>query len=101
MRQESQLMEKYSPTMETTAPAKSVSSILTRSFQPAQARITFFCIPIKCSQTEERFRKEPVIISVAPLAKAICNNLVPLVVVSTSVFPSINSLGYSKDELPY
>ena len=44
---------------------------------------------------------EPVMISVAPLAKAMCNSFVPLVVVSTRIFPCINSLGYSKEELPY
>ena len=39
-------------------------------------------------------------ISVAPLSRAMCSNLVPLVVVNTSVLPCINEEGYSKGELP-
>ena len=83
-----------------TDPANNVSSRLKRSFHPAQPSTTFFFSFSKKSQTADMFGKEPEIIVSAFFSNAICNNLVPLVVVSTNVLPSINSLVYSNGELP-
>src|SRR5688500_2320147 len=83
-----------------TAPAKSISSMFTRSFQAAHPSITFCFAVIKYSQTEERLGNDPVTICRAPLSNAICRRRVPFVVVSTSVLPFMNSLGYSNGEFP-
>src|SRR5574343_2010649 len=83
-----------------TAPANRVSSRLNLSFQAEQPSITFFFVSIKWSHTADKLGKEPVITSEAPFCNDICNNLVPLVVVSTRVLPATNSRGYSAGELP-
>ena len=83
-----------------TAPAKSVSSRLKRSFQPAHPNTTSFPSLIKKEHTEERLGKLPAIIVEAFLSKAICNNRVPLVVVNTKLRFSIKLLVYSNGEFP-
>jgi hypothetical protein len=61
--------------------------------------ILAFC-SFKKLTTFDKLGNEPVITSLAPCFKAICNNLVPLVVVITRVLFSIKDLGYSEGELP-
>src|ERR1043165_9523541 len=96
----SQLIVKYSFTRLITAPANKVSSRLNLSFQAEQPRITFLLETAICLHTADKFGKDPVISSEASLSNAICKSLVPLVVVSTSVLPSIKLRGYSAGEFP-
>ena len=94
-------MVKCSLILSITAPAKRVSSRLNLSFQPEHPNNTFFFSAIKKSHTADRLGNEPVTTFDAPAFKAMCNTLVPLVVVNTNVFPLMKLAGYSAGELPY
>src|SRR6185436_16086841 len=80
------------------APANNVSSRLTFPFHPAQMINTLLWPKSKYLATDERLRKDPMIIFFAPFAFSMAS--VPFVVVKAIFCSSISSPIYSKGEFP-